>query len=508
MLIDESPTGSSAGDTPEHLTTAGTVRRPAMYDQFLVARGERAHPDDFSTTTLLDWNISVSPSLPLVPVTTQGEVVGWILGWLILEDGRFAHDNESLELPAPEDDAFEGVLYRHAGRWACFIVTDGSLRVFVDPSASLGVVYREQDEAIASTTSILNWGDPASFTPERYARRALAKNQFYPSGHTSDPTIRRVLPDHRLDTSTWTTKRHWPSEELTRFTTTAEVEAATARIAGSTKRVMDALLGHGTVVVPMTSGRDSRIIMSTLRDQLDRCEFFTFQYHDFRKADGPYAEAVSRRYSLNHQLVAIPTPTDDDRRIYLEAVGYDANEGKARDFYLAANALPRDRGWVTGYVGEVGRGYFWRPDDTDAVPPTDELLTRLRLDQTPDNADALQSWLRDAVYVDIPQMLDLLYLEQRQGGWASTQLYGAAPFRFSIIPMNTREAIENMLRLPVAYVLSGQMPRDVARHGWPELAELPYDRRPGLRGRIDYALFRIRRDGGRLYRRVTKTKSR
>jgi hypothetical protein len=192
----------------------------------------------------------------------------------------------------------------------------------------------------------------------------------------------------------------------------------------------------------------------------------------------------------------------------LEAIGYDANEGKARDFYLAAGELPSDRGWVTGYVGEVGRGYFWRETDSDAIPATDDLLERMRLDHTPENTQAVEQWLETAVHVDVPQMLDLLYQEQRQGAWASTQLYGAAPFVFSIIPLNTRRNIENMLRLPIAYVKSGQMPRDIARVGWPDLAELPYDRQPGWQGRLEYAAFILRRDGGRLFRRITRTKSR
>ncbi|WP_440708394.1 hypothetical protein [Herbiconiux sp. YIM B11900] len=508
MLVDEPPAGSSASDTFGEISPPNLLSRPRMYDQFLIARAEHAHPADFETSSLLGWNISVSPNLPLTRITAHGSVVGWILGWLILEDGRFSYEDGALDMPEPGREEFEDALYGRAGRWACFVEINGSLQVYVDPSASLGVVYRGEDESIASTTSILNWGDSDSFTPERYSRRVLGKNQFFPSGLTSDARIRRVLPNHRLDTSNWRTTRHWPTKALTRFTSGAEVESATERIAASTKAVMDALLEHGTIIVPMTSGRDSRIIMSSLRGQLDRCEFFTFRYHDFRKADGPYAEVVSRKYSLNHRLVTIPTPSDDDRRIYLEAVGYDANEGKARDFYLAAASLPSDRGWVTGYVGEVGRGYFWRPEDGATIPATDDLLARLRLNHTAENAGAVESWVRDAVYADTRQMLDLLYLEQRQGAWASTQLYGAAPFRFSIIPMNTRHTIQDMLRLPVDYVLGGQMPRDIARHGWPELAALPYDRRPGMRGRIDYALFRVRRDGGRLYRRLTNTKSR
>jgi hypothetical protein len=482
-----------------------------MHDQFIVSPTERSVPEGFEPSLLHGWHVSTSPSLPITTLTRGGEPAGWVLGWLILDDGRFSYELDSFEVPASadgEEDALETALYALAGRWACFSVSKNGLRVYVDPSASLGVVYSEKERVIASTTSMIKWADDASFSPERYSRRVLAKNQFFPSGLTSDPEIRRVLPDHYLDASDWSVSRHWPTAPLTRFTREAEVAAATTEIAESTAAVMKALTAHTTTILPLTSGRDSRIIMSAVRGNLDRCEFVTFEYHDFRKADTGYATAVTRRFGLNHRLVPIPTPTDTDRRIYLEAVGYDANEGKARDFYLAASTLPSDRGWVTGYVGEVGRGYFWRDSDTDVIPPVDELLERLRLDHTQANKDAVARWLDTAVYADVPQMLDLLYQEQRQGAWASTQLYGASPFTFSIIPLNTRRTIENMLRLPTPYVRSGQMPRDIAKVGWPELAALPYDRRPGWRGQISYALFLLRRDGGRLFRRLTNTRSR
>ncbi|GLK15616.1 hypothetical protein [Herbiconiux flava] len=488
-----------------------STARPPMHDQFIITRVPRPMPEGFVTTQHFGWRCGVSPSLPVTEVRRGEIAVGWILGWVILEDGRFAHETGSFEIsePAPGDpDGVEETLYALAGRWACFLVVAGGLRVYVDPSASLGVVFSEEESVIASTTSIVNWGRDDSFGEGRYSRRVLKKNQFFPSGATSDPAIGRVLPDHRLDTSTWAVDRHWPAAPLARFTKQSEVDAATTEIATSTSAVMAALTSHTTTILPLTSGRDSRIIMSAVRDRLANCEFVTFEYHDFRKADTAYARAVVGRYGLRHRLLTIPTPDDDDRRTYLEAIGYDANEGKARDFYLAAGELPSDRGWVTGYVGEVGRGYFWRETDSDAIPATDDLLERMRLDHTPENTQAVEQWLETAVFADVPQMLDLLYQEQRQGAWASTQLYGAAPFVFSIIPLNTRRNIENMLRLPIAYVKSGQMPRDIARVGWPDLAELPYDRQPGWQGRLEYAAFILRRDGGRLFRRITRTKSR
>jgi hypothetical protein len=195
---------------------------------------------------------------------------------------------------------------------------------------------------------------------ERFASRTLKKNQSYPGGLTSDPAIGRILPNHVLDTSTWSTSRHWPTADMSRFTSESEVRSATDSIAADTAATMAALTSHSKVILPLTSGRDSRILMSTVRESLDRCEFVTFEYHDFRKSDASYARVISKRFGLRHRMLTIPVPTDADKRLYLEAVGYDANEGKARDFYLAASALPSDRGWITGYVGEVGRGFFWR----------------------------------------------------------------------------------------------------------------------------------------------------
>lgn len=455
-----------------------------LYDQFTLSRGARPHPDGWTRRTSGPWVLATSPTLPATPLQDgTGEVAGWLLGWVFGPDGEPLHEHGTLPLDAVVDAGgdVEERLYRFAGRWACVLLGERP-RVHLDPAGSLAAVYSEQEQTLASTTTALSFGDRA--LGDRHAHRTLGPGEYHPAGVTSDPKVRRLLPNHRLDLGTWEAQRHWPPAPVPRVDA-SDAEALQARqetIAAGLREHVEALAARYRLVLPLTAGRDSRMLLAAARHVLDRCTFVVFDYRDARRADVAHARVVARRHGLRLRVLPLHEVDDAAARDYLERVGYDANEGKAGDFDLAARALPMDHAWVTGFAGEVGRGAYWKSATIPPEPTADELLTLIRLPPDPVHRDALAAWQAQVPHQDVHELLDLAYLEHRVGCWASPQLYGAAPFALNTMPVNQRSVFTAMLEIPPSLRVHQRYDPPAIRVNWPELADLPYERAPGPRG--------------------------
>ncbi len=397
-----------------------------------------------------------------------------MLGWAATPDDHFVDENPTWEVPDPDSsgEEFEDFVYEASGRWVC-IVTSRRPRVYLDPGGSLAAVYRRAGGAVASTTTLLQV-DPSA----RLDRPPVEANHSYVFGETSDPTIARLLPSHALDLVTWEPERHWPREEIV---PQSDAAAGIQQISDSLTGLMRSLARRAPLVLPLTAGRDSRMLLASTRTILDRCEFVTFAYTDHRVGDTLFGRAVARRFGLRHKVLALTEPSAEARAEYLHAVGYDASDGKSRDFLTAATSFPEDRGWLTGFAGEVGRTRFWGNPD-DVVTPH-FLLSRLRADPSPERLEAAARWLGSLPGSGHGFVMDMLYIDQRLGNWVSPQLYGTAQFAFNIYPLNQRRIFEAMLRLPADMRREGRMSHEVVNVGWPELTGYPHGRGPGLAGR-------------------------
>ena len=82
-------------------------------------------------------------------------------------------------------------------------------------------------------------------------------------------------------------------------------------------------------------------------------------------------------------------------------------------------------------------------------------------------------------YRDLPTVLDLLYLEQRVGCWATPQFYGHVTPMSYMVGFNHRRIIESFLRLPFEFRFARNLPDAVIRNRWSELLDLPFNQFTG-----------------------------
>ena len=448
--------------------------------QFVLGRTDSDVPARFGRRTLHGWTLQADASLPVIPVHHGDAQFGWLLGWPI-EQGRLLTEADTFTLntlPSADPNRFESQVYAMSGRWALLLL-HGDQRVYLDASASLAAVYEPDSQRVGATTTALLW-PAAERTP---APPVLAANRSYAFGITSARGIYRILPNHYLDLDTWDVVRHWPIEHAPRAIGT-EVNEVFAAIGTAIRHTLTAAHRSLPLLQALTSGRESRMLLAGSYEFISDIDFMTLGPPACDLEDLRFAQQLQRRFGFRHHTIDTPPASAAERARYLMLVGHDASPGKATTFLKSASNLDPSFALVTGFGGGVGGAFYWRRFPSERVT-WQQAHALLHQPDTAESRRLAQRWFEQVDPYDREELLDLLYLEQRMGAWASTQLYGFAPFAMQLMPLSQRSVYENFFRVPVAtrrdkYSLA----RGVVRNTVPELDLIPYRRAPGAAGYV------------------------
>jgi hypothetical protein len=306
---------------------------------------------------------------------------------------------------------------------------------------------------------------------------------------TGDPNARRLLPNHYLDLNSFQPHRYWPTNQISRGDELGAIKLARL-IADNTRHCIESLAQVYPLVAGLSAGRDSRMLLACSRNVLSRIEYVTFDYKDPAKfGDVHIAQKIASSLKLNYRVLNLIDPPRQMKADYLFRVGYTNNAGKTCDFYDACyRQIDMKRVWLVGYGGEVGRAFYWKPGDEDkrgSQLDAAELLNRMHLPVDAPHLEAIQQWQASLPSdLDAYMLLDLMYQELRLGGWASPQVYGAAPFAANIMPLSSLQNYAAMMAMPTAYRVNQGLAQDVIQYAWPQLLRFPFQQLTGWRNWI------------------------
>jgi len=431
------------------------------------------------------------PSLPIVPVMAGGHEVGALLGWVVSRDGKLLH---RLDVPDGADPV--EVAYEHGGRW--LLITEEEL--YLDPSGSQPAVYAPELGIVASSPGLIDAEDDAELVD---AFDVVNRDGWYPFGLTPKRGVNRLLPNHRLDLTTFEASRH--HEALAPGSVPVEKAAAVALEAIDAAGSAFADTG---LFVGLTSGQDSRMLLAGLRSHLDKTQFWTARsVARTNPLDVQMARALAKRFGFDHVVAErVPTP-EAHIEAWLDRVGWTRAGDKAKNHRMEEMA-GGNRPFGHEAIGGLARGTYWREADLADEPLTpEEAMKRISAPPTSATTQAAKSWLDGLASSDRLRVLDLLLLEQRVGCWASPGNLGSRREAPTIFLLNRRDVVDAMLALTHEDKRTGRYTMEVIRQGWPELLALPFNQPMGwlavkmrartLQGRVRFHLGGLRR---RLFR--------
>lgn len=452
----------------------------------------RARPNGDGSILELDGLhvLTMAPMRALPVFDASGNKVGALLGWPVDYRNRHVID-DALHLNASlgtDIDAFvEAHIYALGGTFLFVFSHGGVARIYLDAGGSQSLVYDpETGRAAAISPQLVSPEDAdARLDAELYSHLRVDRDGWFPAGLTAHRGIRRLLPNFYLDMDSMNPVRHWPDRPLVE---TDDPETACRRIAACVRETMDACLDVGTGYVGLTAGNETRILMACARDRLDRVAFMTVDAKP-RGIDQIRAAEIADRFDLDHRFLALVYAQEDAVENWRARAGQAI--GGSHPLTHPTTRPLADRRWLFGgAAGEVGRCFFWRPNDTaDMTLTAGSITARLGMPVHPRVVAEVETWLATCAGMDAFTILDLAYLELRVGGWGFAHAY-VRPDPIDIHPLICRDVFAAMMQLPVSWRKmenrTNMMMTRIIAEGWPELLEIPINQFGDYRDRLAY----------------------
>lgn len=452
--------------------------------QFLIHRGAAAgvftasHP-------LGGWTIEYNNPLTAIPVVDHSAAqIGVFIGTVVdSAQERVLEQSDVICWPGDARgsmSAIEDFIYLFAGTWIFVLVSGALTRVYLDPAGTLSLVFDPETQRAGSTTGLLldEVDYQTRFQAQLHSHLEISSDGWFPAGLTAHQGVRRLLANHYLDLATFEEKRHWPIEGT--FSHCSSTDAAD-RLLNRTCRTIRALAQAGRVILPLTGGQDSRLLLAS--SLVSGCQI------DLMTVAFPRS---ARDVSLAKRLATISTQNTHSllpaRRMgpgQQESYAYNSSHcvgGANQQFDYPLDK--RYRYFLNGCGGEVGRAFLWRKTDTaSSAVSARSLVRRFGLRKHHLVATEIDRWLHSLPTLDVFSILDLAYLELRLSAWAYAQAY-AYPGVGSVIhisPMVSREVFAAFLSMSPADRLARRFMVEAIQRSFPELMNIPINRYGDLR---------------------------
>jgi len=285
-----------------------------------------------------------------------------------------------------------------------------------------------------------------------------------------------LLPNHYLDLSTCRQIRFFPDEPLARRPLREVVEISTAILRGS----LDAITRRSEILLPITAGWDSRVLLASSRGLGARIEYYIDrmgvlpQDHQDVRVPLRLAESLGVPFTVKNS-------NEDPPGWFVTMLGRNVTDArilpKTRSIY-AKYVANEHRTNVNGNASEICRNFFDKYGERERSTTTiDELAHALEYPGAPFVLRELQAW-RDGLErsgLHGLDMLDLLYWEQRLGNWGAQypSEQDIAIEEFS--PFNCRLLITTLLSSPRRERAAPDYPlyRILIERMWPESLSVP-----------------------------------
>lgn len=478
-----------------------------LSDQFVLSRTVAA-PEGWTNLTLGTWTLAHHPTLAVVSIDDdRGVQVGWLLGYPVTSDGELLTTGSHVTLTAGvQPDDLVGDI---GGRFLAIFIVTATPSIYPDACGSYSSVYCPVLEMAASTPALIPYDTATTDRTELIEQLGIPwTNSMYPVGLTPRHGIHRLLPHHHLDLDRWVVDRHGPNWRPSGTTTAEEAAHHIARI---TTRNIGAIIERFPCYLPLTAGRDSRMLLACARQWTSDLELYTLDLPGLVGANDRHVAAqIARTLGLEHHIVPNLPARNEDLEIWMHRIAYSVGEPRGWQATTARRTLDTNRVRLAANIGDIARRAYATPaDSSDSVITPDRLVVhalrhrgtltagQAAASASPVILEQLEHWIDQAGTTDALQLLDMFYLENRIGSWAGVfpyaDYYGPG---FTIFPMCHRDVVANMMEVPHHVRQEGSLLVEVTRQAWPELLAWPFNaptRQLRVRGLPSAAKRRLRK---------------
>jgi len=385
-----------------------------------------------------------------------------------------------------EFDSILNGLGRYAGRYVLIYSKGDMLNLVHDPIAARKVYYcTSQGEVwMASQAHLLArvLGFGKSTNPEvldYYKSEEFVRLNHANIGDLSFyDEIRQLMPNHFLDVNEFRTLRYWPKAKIER----RPLKEVARECANIFEGFMESITNRYEVMLPVTAGKDSRLLMAATRRFKEKVYYYINKSEKLAGEDSDIS--VPGRILANENLdfhVLNPSPEVDRDFRYIY---FFNNEFASREFLPVIYNYYKNFGHKVNLPGHNAAGglEFYK---LTRINKTGEGLARLnKVDRYVFATDYYTRWIDETEELCQTcniEMITLFYWEERLANWG-TQIQlekDMAQEDFNLF--NSRDLVDLFLSVDPKYteIPFFKLHIEIIKLLWPELLRFPIN--PGWR---------------------------
>jgi len=338
-------------------------------NQYILSPDETRTYPGWNKQVLAGWVLHHGTALRNCPILdANGQKVGFLLGHALTPDSTIVEDSYTIPVSVSSDrfvDVVDRSLTGLAGRYLGIILTKGCERIYSDPVSDMPLLYDAKSRKVASSLGlVLDWAIQPN--PRFPIRNVLSGKQTLSFQHSLDNEVKRGISNHFLDLTNFSLHRHWPDVGADFNTVHSDVSERIDQLVERLSAHLKALINHFDCILPLTGGRDSRILLSCALPVLDNVkELSGYRFHNPSRVDTRIArellESMGYPYKQYFKKKASVTQLRDLRL----KMGWSGARGE-----FAALAMieeyPLDHLILRGNIMELLRANQWRKDTIGA----------------------------------------------------------------------------------------------------------------------------------------------
>lgn len=272
--------------------------------QYVIARHALDLPG-FHHQVFAGHHIHTGRALPVTPLHDRhGLPVGLLLGLAADDAGIVAGQRRLMRLDTADPEAFarlEDWIDGLAGRWTLLVAIGRDIRLYADPAGMNGVVYNRRLRRVAASVPLC-LDDAMQDHPQYDHALNETEGAKYTLFDTRDARVRRLNPSCWLDMRRLVETRFWPRPAS--LARPGALGPHYDAIIATARARIDALSGARPCLLPLSGGRDSRLLAGFAGPALHRMAgVFTHVTNYATRRDASIGAALAAELGVPHQVL-------------------------------------------------------------------------------------------------------------------------------------------------------------------------------------------------------------
>jgi hypothetical protein len=369
---------------------------------------------------------------------------------------------------------------RYNGRFVLIFSSKGQIKILHDAASARKVYYFRHQTGVCCASQqhllakILNLG----FTHDAVRARFYNSKEFRVLNHsnigntTCYDGMLQLIPNHYLELTTSASVRYWPSKRIESRSFDEVVDHSSRILKGH----MESIINRHKVMLPVTAGKDSRLLLSATANHTDKVFYYINKesWLNEKSMDIAIPSKLLRKLGISYNIIDPYVPLDEDfKKVYFE------NNPLASELYLPLiyNYYLNfsDRINMPGIFINVAEDIY----ETKGEPLSPALMAHfMHTEKFSVATEYLTNWYKESKDICAECNIDVLYLlywEERIANWGTQIQIDKDIAQEDIIPFNSRLLIETMLQADVVererpdFRLTYEMTRKL----WPQTLQMP-----------------------------------